>query len=329
MGAHHHPHHGHPHTASSQGHGHDRIHAHGLHSHAADPHDLHAVGSDRKMLAFRVSIALNSVLVAAQIAAALWLGSVALAADAVHNAMDVLGLVLAWIAARLALRQPDARHTYGMARSTILAAMANAALVLAACGALAWESAGRLIEPHAAPPGLWVMGVAAVALVVNAASAAMFWHGSHSDLNERGAFIHLVGDAAVSLGVVFAGIGLWLTGWAWLDPAAGLLIALVVAWSGYRLLRESLALALDAVPRGIDLGAIRAALLAEEGVHGVHDLHVWPLSTTVTALTVHLEHDGSRDNDALLAAIHDLLSERFGIRHTTVQLEHVACGQRC
>lgn len=311
-----------PHSGHGHGHGHS-------HGDATDPHDLHAVGSGRKMLAFRVSIGLNTALVAAQIAAGLWLGSVALVADAVHNAMDVLGLVLAWFAARLALRRPDSRHTYGMARSTILAAMANAGLVLAACGALAWESIGRLMEPHATPPGLWVMAVAAVALLVNVVSAAMFWRGSRTDLNERGAFIHLAGDAAVSLGVVFAGLGLWLTGWAWLDPAAGLAIALVVAWSGYQLLRESLALALDAVPRGIDLGAIRAALLAEDGVHGVHDLHVWPLSTTVTALTVHLEHDGSRDSDVLLAAIHDLLAHRFGIRHTTVQLEHVACGQRC
>lgn len=308
-------------TARPRGHEHSHL--------AADPHDLHALGGGRKMLAFRVSIGLNTLLVIAQIVAAAWLGSVALAADAVHNAMDVLGLFLAFVAARLALRRPDARHTYGMARSTILAAMANAGLVLAACGALAWESLTRLFQTHATPPALWVMGVAAIALVVNAVSAAMFWRGSHTDLNERGAFIHLLGDAAVSLGVVVAGLGLWLTGWAWLDPAAGLAIALVVAWSGYQLLRESLALALDAVPRGIDLAAIRAALLAEDGVHGVHDLHVWPLSTTVTALTVHLEHDGQRDNDALLAAIHDLLAQRFGIRHTTVQLEHVACGRRC
>lgn len=308
-------------TARPRGHEHSHL--------AADPHDLHALGGGRKMLAFRVSIGLNTLLVIAQIVAAGWLGSVALAADAVHNAMDVLGLFLAFVAARLALRRPDARHTYGMARSTILAAMANAGLVLAACGALGWESLTRLFQPHATPPGLWVMAVAAIALVVNAVSAAMFWRGSHTDLNERGAFIHLLGDAAVSLGVVVAGLGLWLTGWSWLDPATGLAIALVVAWSGYQLLRESLALALDAVPRGIDLAAIRAALLAEDGVHGVHDLHVWPLSTTVTALTVHLEHDGRRDNDALLAAIHDLLAQRFGIRHTTVQLEHVACGQRC
>lgn len=324
-------HHAHSADVSGRPPGHPRNH-HRDHEHThfpADPHDLHALGGGRKMLAFRVSIGLNTLLVIAQIVAAAWLGSVALAADAVHNAMDVLGLFLAFVAARLALRRPDARHTYGMARSTILAAMANAGLVLAACGALAWESLTRLFQTHATPPGLWVMGVAAIALVVNAVSAAMFWRGSHTDLNERGAFIHLLGDAAVSLGVVVAGLGLWLTGWAWLDPAAGLAIALVVAWSGYQLLRESLALALDAVPRGIDLAAIRAALLAEDGVHGVHDLHVWPLSTTVTALTVHLEHDGQRDNDALLAAIHDLLAQRFGIRHTTVQLEHVACGQRC
>lgn len=317
MGGRHH--HAHPHHA----------HHHAAHDHAPDPHDEHALGGARKMGAFRISVGLNAALVALQLGAGFWVGSVALVADAIHNASDVLGLVLAWAAARLALRRPDARHTYGMARSTILAAMANAGLVLAACGALAWESAGRLIEPHPSPPGLWVMAIAALAFVVNAVSAALFWRGSQTDLNERGAFLHLAGDAAVSLGVVLAGLGLWLTGWAWLDPAAGLAISLVVGWSGYHLLRESLDLALDAVPRGIDLAAIRAALLDEEGVVGVHDLHVWPLSTTVTALTVHLEHDGRRDGDRLLAAVHDLLARRFGIRHTTVQLELVACGRRC
>jgi cobalt-zinc-cadmium efflux system protein len=317
MGGRHH--HAHPHHAPH----------HAAHDHAPDPHDQHALGGARKMGAFRISVGLNTALVALQLGAGFWLGSVALVADAIHNASDVLGLVLAWVAARLALRRPDARHTYGMARSTILAAMANAGLVLAACGALAWESAGRLIEPPPSPPGLWVMAIAALAFVVNAVSAALFWRGSQTDLNERGAFLHLAGDAAVSLGVVLAGLGLWLTGWAWLDPAAGLAISLVVGWSGYHLLRESLDLALDAVPRGIDLAAIRTALLDEEGVVGVHDLHVWPLSTTVTALTVHLEHDGRRDGDRLLAAVHDLLARRFGIRHTTVQLELVACGRRC
>ena len=312
-----------PHDHSAHG------HAHGPHRHGAgDPHDHHAQFDSGGLRAFRWSTVLNLGLVAGQVAAGLWLGLMALLADAVHNASDVLGLLLAWGAAMLATRRPTRQHTYGLARSTILAALLNAALLLVVCGALAWESITRLGNPHPVP-GLPVMAVALFAFGVNAGSAALFWRGRRGDANQRGAFLHLAADAGVSLGVVVAGGLMWLTGWAWLDPAVGLLIAAVVLWSGWDLLRESLDLALDAVPRGIDIEAVETALRAVAGVRAVHDLHVWPLSTTVVALTAHVEHDGAHDTDALLHAIQDLLAERFGIRHATIQFELEGCGQAC
>jgi cobalt-zinc-cadmium efflux system protein len=312
-----------PHDHSAHG------QAHGPHRHGADdPHDHHAHVDGGALRAFRWSTVLNVGLVAAQLAAGAWLGSVALLADAVHNASDVLGLLLAWGAARLATRRPTRQHTYGLARSTILAALLNAALLLFACGALAWESLGRLGEPHPVP-GLAVMAVALFAFAVNTGSAALFWRGRRGDANQRGAFLHLAADAGVSLGVVVAGALIWLTGWTWIDPATGLLIAAVVLWSGWGLLRESLDLALDAVPRGIEIDAVEAALRGVAGVRAVHDLHVWPLSTTVVALTAHVEHDGAHDTDALLHAIQQLLAARFGIRHATIQFELQGCGQAC
>ncbi len=280
------------------------------------------------MRAFRWGTALNVALVLVQGAAGFALGSVALLADAVHNASDVLGLLLAWGAASLANRQPTRRHTYGMARSTILAALMNATLLLFACGALAWESISRFGDPHPVP-GLAVMAVAGFAFLVNAGSAALFWRGRRIDANQRGAFLHLAADAGVSLGVVVAGFAIWLTGWTWLDPATGLMIAAVVLWSGWDLLRESLDLALDAVPRGIDLQAVESALRAVPGVRNVHDLHVWPLSTTVAALTAHVEHDAAQDTDRLLHTLQELLADRFGLRHATIQFEIEGCGAGC
>jgi len=312
MGGHHHAH------------GHDQRHpaAH------RDPYDHHAHADGATLRAFRWGTVLNVLLVAVQVVAGLALGSMALLADAVHNVSDVLGLLLAWGAAKLATRQPTRQHTYGLARSTILAALFNATLLLFACGALAWESFTRLGDPHPVP-GLPVMAVALLAFCVNAGSAALFWRGGRADANQRGAFLHLAADAGVSLGVVVAGLAIHLTGWTWLDPAAGLLIAAVVLWSGWDLLRESVDLALDAVPRGIDLEAIESALRGVPAVRGVHDLHVWPLSTTVAALTAHVEHDGARDTDELLHAIQELLAHRFGVRHATIQFELQGCGKGC
>ena len=314
MGLHHH-HHGHDHA-------HD--HAHG----ETDAHDQHAHSTAGTMAAFRLSTVLNIALVVVEAGVGLMVGSMALIADAGHNLSDVLGLLLAWGAAKLATRRPSARHTYGMARSTILAALLNAALLLVACGALAWESVQRIGQPHPVP-GLVVMLVAGIGFLVNAGSAALFWKGRRGDVNQRGAFLHMAADAGVSLAVVVVGGVVALSGWHWLDPLAGLLIAAAILVSSVGLLRESVDLALDAVPRGMDLEAIRGALTEIPQVRSVHDLHVWPLSTTVVALTVHLEHDGTRDTDALLAETQQLLAQKFGIRHTTIQFENVGCGQRC
>jgi cobalt-zinc-cadmium efflux system protein len=305
-------------------------HSHHDHSHppGPDPHDHHAHISGHGLAAFRFGTLLNLGLVAAEAAVGFAVGSMALLADAGHNLGDVLGLVLAWIAAKLALRRPSPRHTYGMARSTILAALLNASLLLVACGALATESIRRLGAP-APVPGLVVMGMAALGFVVNAATAMLFWRGRRFDLNERGAFLHMAADATVSLAVVVVGGLMALTGWHWLDPVAGLAIAVAILLSGLGLLRESVELSLDAVPRGLDLGQIDGALRAVAGVTSLHDLHVWPLSTTVTALTAHLEHDGTRDTDTLLVEVQSLLLQRFGIGHSTIQFENVGCGQRC
>ncbi|HEX6364425.1 MAG TPA: cation diffusion facilitator family transporter [Albitalea sp.] len=306
-------------------HGHEHRHDHGP---AGDPHDHHAHTNGAALGAFRTSTLLNVGLVVAEAAVGLAIGSLALLADAGHNLSDVLGLMLAWGAARLAQRAPSQRHTYGYARSTILAALLNAALLLAACGALGFESVRRIADPADVPGGI-VAAVAAFALAVNAGSAALFWRRRKHDLNARAAYLHLVADAAISLGVIVAGGLIWLTGWRWIDPVTGFVVSIAIFASAWHLMREALSLALDAVPRGVDLGAIRTALLAIPNVRDVHDLHVWPLSTTVTALTAHLEHDGTRDPDALIAEAQRELGDHFGIHHTTIQLENVGCGQAC
>lgn len=308
---HHHPDHGHDH-----GHGHD------------DPHDRHAITHEGASGRYVIGVALNIALVVVQAVVGFAIGSMALLGDAGHNAGDVLGLILALWAMRLARRKPDARHTYGYARSTILAAITNAALLLIACGALAVESLRRLHEP-APVPGFWVMIAAAAGLVVNTGSAALFWRGGKHDANLRAAFLHLAADAAVSLGVLVVGVVMIFKPWYWLDPLAGLLVTVVIFASAIGLLRESLDLALDAVPKGLDIPTIEAAIRDVAGVRHVHDLHVWPLSTTVNALTAHLEHDGTRDGDALLRDAESVIQHRFGISHTTIQLENVGCDRHC
>ena len=300
-------------------------HAHRHSAHPpADPHDRHATSEHDSGHAFPLSVALNTALVLLQVIVGLWIGSLALLGDAGHNASDVLGLLAAWGAARLARRAPDRRHTYGFARSTILAAMFNALALLLASVWLAIESVQHLKE-HAEVPGLWVMLAAGIGFVVNAGSALLFWRQRKSDLNVRGAFLHLAADAMVSLMVVVVGGLLMMTGWYWLDPVAGLLISAVMLVSTWQLLRDATDLALDAVPRGLNLDEIRTALHTIEGVMRAHDLHVWSLSTTVPALTVHLEHDGERHGDDLLIDAQNLLGERFGIQHCTIQLEQVLC----
>ncbi len=303
-------------------HDHDHGHAHD------DPHDRHAIAHAGANRRYYIGVALNILLVIVQAVVGFAIGSMALLGDAGHNAGDVLGLILALWAMRLAKRKPDARHTYGYARSTILAANINAALLLIASGALAVESIRRFGDPVAVP-GFWVMIAAAVGLIVNAGSAAAFWSGSKHDSNLRAAFLHLVADAAVSLGVLVVGLILMFKPWYWLDPLAGLLVSIAISLGAFGLLRESLALALDAVPKGLDVATIEAALRDVPGVRHVHDLHVWPLSTTVNALTAHVEHDGTRDGDALLRDAEAAIQQRFGISHTTIQLENIGCDRHC
>lgn len=270
--------------------------------------------------AFAVGVGLNLGFVAVQIVYGVLAGSLALLTDAAHNFQDVIGLGLAWGAAVLARRLPSARYTYGLKRFSILAALANGTLLLVTTGAIVWEAIRRLMHPELVQGGV-VMMVAAVGIAVNLVSALFFLRGRAHDLNIRGAFLHLVSDAAVSLGVVLAGLGIALTGWQWIDPGMSLVIALVILLSTWGLLREAFNLAMDAVPPGIDLGAVRHYLSGLPGVRGVHDLHVWALSTTEPALTAHLIIEETQGQDALLSQVRRNLHDRFGIEHATLQLE--------
>lgn len=290
------------------------------HHHGGGPHGHHHHHATPER-GFAAGVALNAGFVLLEAAAGLVAGSVALLADAGHNLSDVLGLALAWVAALLARRPPSARRTYGWQRGTILAALANAMLLLVAVGAIGLESARRLVEPAPVATG-WMLWVAAAGVVVNTATALLFLRGRHEDLNRRGAFLHMAADAAVSAGVVAGALVIGATGWDWVDPALGLAIALVILFGTWGLLREALNLALDAVPPGTDPAAVEAFLAALPGVAAVHDLHIWPLGTTETALTAHLVRPGAGPDDAFLAETAAALRARFGIGHATLQIEN-------
>lgn len=311
--AHDHDHHHHDHGHHDHGHGHDHGHAHGLggHHHHA-PKDFGR--------AFAVGVILNTGFVVAEVAAGLWFGSLALLADAGHNLSDVMSLLLAWGAVALAKRQPSGRRTYGLRKATILASLANAILLLVAVGAIISEAIRRFSEPTevAAAP---VMIVAAIGVVINTATALMFMGGAKGDLNIRGAFLHMAADAAVSLAVVIGAGVIALTSLYWLDPALSLLIVAVILIGTWGLLRDSVDLALDAAPRGTDVEAVRAWLNALPGVTGVHDLHIWAMSTTETALTAHITRPENSEPDAFLHAACEGLQDRFGIGHATLQVE--------
>ena len=270
--------------------------------------------------AFALGVGLNTAYVVAEAGFGLAIGSLALLADAGHNLSDVLGLLMAWGASWLATRSPTRRRTYGLRRSTILAALLNAMLLLVAVGGLSWEAVRRLAAPEP-PPGPAVIWVAAIGIAINTATALLFLRGSQRDVNIRGAFLHMAADAAVSLGVVIAGILMQLTAWAWLDPAVSLAIAAIILLGTWGLFRESLDLALDAVPAGIDPESVHAYLSGLAGVAAVHDLHIWALGTTHAALTAHLVMPEPADHDALLADLSRQLHDRFGIEHATVQIE--------
>ncbi len=272
--------------------------------------------------AFAIGIGLNLLFVATEVVFGMRAHSLALLADAGHNLGDVLGLGLAWGAALLAKRPPTQRHTYGLRRGSILAALGNAVLLLVAVGAIAWEALQRLRDPHPVAGGT-VMAVAAVGILINGVTAMLFRSGRKQDLNIQGAFLHMVSDAAVSAGVMLSAGAMLLTGKLWLDPAMSLVVAGVIVWGTWGLLKQSLNLALDASPEGIDLDAIEQYLKDLPGVTAVHDLHVWGLSTTETALTAHLTKPDAQVDDALLTQMNRELHDRFGIEHTTIQLERV------
>ncbi|MEI6201473.1 MAG: cation diffusion facilitator family transporter [Enhydrobacter sp.] len=300
---HHHDHSGHSHDHHDHGHGHG-------HSHA--PKDFNR--------AFAVGVALNTGFVIVEAVYGFLANSLALLADAGHNLGDVLGLLMAWGAAVLVKRRPTARRTYGLKRSSILASLFNAVLLLVAVGMILWEAVQRLARPEPVAE-LTVIWVAAIGIAINTATALMFLRGGKDDINIRGAFLHMAADAAVSLGVVIAAVAVMFTGWLWLDPAVSIVIALVITWSTWSLLSASVNLALDAVPANIDPQKIDAYFAALPGVTEVHDLHIWAMSTTEVALTAHLVRPGAGLDDELLGRVCHDMQETFGIGHVTVQVE--------
>jgi len=304
-------------------------HTHGGHAHGGRHH--HAPTSWDRVLIFGMGLNLAFVLVEA--GAGVATGSLALLSDAGHNLSDVLGLALALAGLLLTRVAPTRRRTYGWRSASIFAAVANGLLLLVALGVIVWEAVHRLAEPSATP-GLPLIVVAGVGVAVNTATALLFVRGRRADVNLRGAFLHMVADAAVSGGVIVAGLGILATGWTWIDPVTSLIVVAVILVGTWGLLRESLDLALQAVPAGIDPEAVTGALLALDGVARVHDLHIWAMSTTETALTAHLVRPTpTADEDAFLGRARAVLAERFAIAHVTLQVERdpdVACpGEGC
>jgi cobalt-zinc-cadmium efflux system protein len=303
---------------------HDVAHSHRHHA----VHHSEGRHGDRLGRRFALGVALNLGFVVLEAIYGILANSLSLLADAGHNLSDVLGLVLAWAATILARRQPTERRTYGMRKSTIMASLTNAVLLLVVSGALAWEAVRRFAAPEPVAE-TEVMVVAAIGVVINGATALLFAAGRERDLNIRGAFLHMAADAAISLGVVISALAIVATGWLWLDPATSLVIVAIIAVGTWSLLRDSLDLALDAVPAGIDPEAVEAYLGGLAGVTAVHDLHIWAMSTTEAALTVHLVRPGAGTDDAWLADITETLRQRFAIPHATIQVENGDGPEAC
>ena len=292
-------------------------HSHHQHGHAE-------VGYGR---AFAIGIAANLAYLGGEAVAGIFSGSLALLADAGHNLGDVLGLGLSWGAAMLSRRQPSGRFTYGLRSSSILAALANAIILLVVTGGIAWEAIWRISHPVEVAGGI-VVAVAAIGIFVNGGTALLFASGT-GDLNVKSAFFHLAADALVTAGVVAAGIVIWLTNWLWLDPAVSLAVSAVIVFGSWGLLRSAIGLALDAVPEGLDIAAVRAHLLGLPGVAGLHDLHIWGMSTTETALTCHLIMPDGHPGDAVLNEMAQQLHHRFSIQHATIQIELADSDEAC
>ena len=316
--AHDHHHHGHEH-GHDHDHGHGRGHGHGHHGHS------HGNPTGYR---FAIGVALNLGFVAVEAAWGFFANSLALLADAGHNLSDVLGLLLAWAATILARRRPSHRRTYGMRKSTVMASLANAVLLLVVSGAIAWEAVRRFGSPEPVAT-TDVIIVAAIGVLINGATALLFLQGRRSDLNIQGAFLHMAADAGLSLGVVVSALAMMATAWLWLDPATSLVIVIIITVSTWGLLRDSLDLALDAVPANIDVQAVSRYLQELSDVTAVHDLHIWAMSTTETALTAHLVRPGTGIDDGWLADVAETLRSRFAIDHVTLQVEngdgHEAC----
>ncbi len=294
----------------------------------SDSHDHHHHAPANFNAAFGIGIALNIAFVAVEAYYGWKVNSLALLADAGHNLSDVIGLVLAWGGALAGQLRPDARHTYGWKRASILAAFVNALLLLVAMGSLAWEAVHRLQSPQPIE-GVTIMVVAGIGIVVNTATALLFMRGSKQDLNIRGAFLHMAADALVSAGVVVAGgLALWY-GWTWLDPVVSLLIAAVIVVGTWSLFRQSLHLLFDGVPDDVDLHAVRALLESLPGVERVHDLHVWAMGTAEVALTAHLVMPQGQADDGFLKNVTDQLHDRFEIGHVTIQVVQVPFTKPC
>jgi len=292
----------------------------GGHHHHAHAGNGHAHGPADFGRAFAIGIALNSSFVAIEAGAGLLFDSMALLADAGHNFSDVLGLAVAWAGAGLSKRPPTRRFTWGYRGSSILASLTNAVLLLVALGAIAWESLSRFAAPPPVPGGVMIL-VAAVGVVINLATALLFVSGRKGDLNIRGAYLHMAADAGVSAGVVVAGILILWTGARWIDPALSLAIAAIIFWNTWGLLRRSVFMSLGAVPEGIEPEEVEEALAAMTGVAAVHDLHIWPMSTTETVMTAHLVVAGGHPGNGFLGQAQQLMRERFGIGHITLQIE--------
>jgi cobalt-zinc-cadmium efflux system protein len=299
-----------------QGHS-ERRHAH-RHSHAQLDYGR----------AFAIGIALNLVYVVGEAVGGIFSGSLALLADAGHNLSDVLSLSLSWGAALLSRRQPSGRFTYGLRSSSILAALANAIILLLVTGGIAWEALERLSHPVPVASTI-VIWVAAAGILVNGVTALLFASGSQRDLNLKSAFLHMAADTLVTASVVAAGIAIALTGCLWLDPVVSLVVSAVIVVGTWSLMKSAIGLALDAVPEGIDATAVRAHLLGIPGVTGLHDLHIWGMSTTETALTCHLVMPGGHPGDAMLNGIAQQLDHRFGIHHATIQIELADADEAC
>ncbi len=316
-----HDHHDHDHDCkhdhAKDDHGHD--HGHGHHHHY-DPN-----GNGR---AFALAIGLNTLFVAIEFGYGFIANSTALMADAGHNLSDVLGLILAWGAALLAKTATNRRYTYGLRSTSILAALANALMLMLACGAIGWEAVHRFANPAPVVGGT-VAIVAAIGVAVNGFSAWLFMAGSKGDINIRGAYQHMAADAAISLGVVISGLAIMGTGWTWLDPAVSIAIVLLILVSTWSLLKESLRMVLAAVPDNVDVAKVSAFLQGQPGVASIHDLHIWAMSTTQTALTAHLVMPAGYPGDAAVDAITAELKAQYAIHHCTLQVEMGTTQHAC